>query len=127
MSDSTATAVALAIGVAAYVAIIYASNWLSRHVDVIVTGVADGVPMSTRHRYLKLHYIYLGQLGAVIAICMIFAFGFVRFASTVDDPGMRTLPYLLAGLAAFGAVQWLIMGASYFVYCLRILREERRE
>lgn len=127
MSNLTATAIPLAIAVPAYVAIIYASNALSGHVDVIASGVANGIPMSTKHRYLKLHYIYVGQLGAVIAICMIFAFGFVRFASHLDDPSLRILPYLVAGLATFGALQWLVMGASYFMYCLRILREERRE
>jgi hypothetical protein len=60
--------------------------------------------MSRKHRYLKLSHIYVGQLGAVIALSMILAFGFVQIADNVTDSGVRTLAYLVAGLAVFGAV-----------------------
>jgi hypothetical protein len=47
----------------------------------------------------------------------------VQIADNVTDSGVRTLAYLVAGLAVFGAVQWLFLGASYFVYCLQVLRQ----
>lgn len=125
MSSTATFGVLIATAAAAYVVIIYASNALNRHVDMIVCGVFDGVPMSRRHRYHKLSHIYVGQLGAVIAIAMIFAFGFASIADQSSDPAMRTWAYLVAGLGVFGALQWLVLGISYGLYCLRVLREDR--
>ena len=127
MSNLNAIGLILATTIIAYVVIIYTSNALSKHVDIVVTGVAEGVPMSTKHRHLKLSHMYISQWGAVVGIAIILAFGFVQIAGSVTDSGVRTLAYLVAGLAAFTAVQWLVLGASYLVYCFQVLRQARAD
>ena len=127
MSNLSAIGLILSTAIIGYVVIIYASNALSKHVDIVVTGVAEGVPMSTKHRHLKLSHMYVSQLGALVGIAMILAFGFVKIADSVTDSGVRTLAYLVAGLAAFAAVQWFVLGISYLIYCLQVLRQAQSD
>ena len=127
MSNLNAIGLILATAIIAYVVIIYTSNALSKHVDIVVAGVAEGVPMSTKHRHLKLSHMYVSQWGAVVGIATILAFGFMKIADSVTDSGVSTLAYLVAGLAAFTAVQWLVLGMVYLTYGLQVLRQAEAE
>jgi hypothetical protein len=123
MSNLSTIGMILALAIVAYAIVIYASNELAKIVDTILAGVVEGVPMSKKNRQLKLYHIYVGQLGAVIAISMIMAFGFVRIAENATGSGARTLAYLCAGLGAFAALQWFVLGISYLLHCMRVLHQ----
>ena len=79
--------------------------------------------MSMKHRYMKLFVMYVSQMGAVVGIAMILAFGFMKIADSVTDSGVSAVAYLVAGLAAFTAIQWLVLGISYLIYGLQVLRQ----
>ena len=83
--------------------------------------------VTLKNRYLKLNQIFLTQAGAVIALSMVLAFAYVEFADNLTDPNVRTLAYLCAGLASFGAISWLVLGPSFYIQCLHVLRQEQRE
>lgn len=123
MSNLTALGLILVTLLAGYAVIAHASNTLNRRADMIVVGLVDGVPVSKKHRYLMLFHIYLSQLGSVIALSAILAVGYVRIADNLDDPGVRNLAYLVAGLAAFAAINWLLLGTSYLIHCWQVLRQ----
>jgi hypothetical protein len=127
MSNLSAIGLILSTAIIAYVGIIYTSNALGKHIDSVVIGVAEGVAMSMKHRYMKLFLMYVSQMGAVVGIAMILAFGFMRIADSATDSGVRTLAYLVAGLAAFTAVQWLVLGIAYLIYGLQVLRQAQAD
>ena len=127
MSNLAAILLILATLCFAYVVIIYASNKLNEHVDVIIAGVIQGVPASTKHRYIKLNQIFLPQAAAVFVFSLIMALGYIRIADNVSDPDVRTVAYLAACLGAFGAASWLVLGVSFYVHCYHVLRQETRE
>ena len=127
MSNLNAIGPILATAVIAYVGIIYTSNALGKHMDSVVVGIAEGVPMSMQHRYMKLFVMYVSQMGAVVGIATILAFGVMKIADSVTDSGVSTLAYLVAGLAAFTAVQWLVLGMVYLTYGLQVLRQAEAE
>jgi hypothetical protein len=123
MSNLHAVAIILTVATLVFVSVIYASNWLGKHVDAVLTGVVEGVQVSARQRMLKLFIMYLSQLGATVGITLIVAFGYTLIANSVSDTGVRTLAYLCAGLAAFASLQWVVLGAWYLVHCIVALRQ----
>lgn len=123
MSNFMAIVVIIATATAVFFIVMRASNQLGDNVDCVLAGVAQGIPMSTKQRSLKLFIMYVSQLGATVGITMIVAFGFLQIGRNVSDDGVRTLAYLCGGLAAFASLQWLVLGAWYLIYCLQVLRE----
>jgi hypothetical protein len=127
MSNLNAIGLILATLIAGSFFLIYASNTINKRADMIVVGVVEGVPVSTKHRYLMLYHVYLSQVGGVIAISIVIAVGCLRIADSVTNSDVTMLAYLVAGLGAFAAVNWLFLGTSYFIHCAQVLRDDRRD
>jgi hypothetical protein len=127
MSNLNAIGLILVTLIAGSFFLTYASNTINKRADMIIVGVVEGVPVSTKHRYLMLYHIYLSQLGGVIAVSIVIAVGCLQIADSVTNSDVTMLAYLVAGLGAFAAVYGLVLGTSYFIYCLQLLRETKRE
>jgi hypothetical protein len=127
VSNLAAIALILAILLFAFVAIFYGSHHINGHIDAIYTGVLDGIPMSTKHRYLNLSHMFLQQTGAIIALSAIVAIGFAGIADNVADPAVTRLAYVAAGLAGFGAVSWMFGGVSCYFQCVAAIRRDARD
>jgi hydroxyethylthiazole kinase-like sugar kinase family protein len=126
MSNLAAIGLILATLCVAFLVVFYASSAINKHVDVIVTGVVDGVPASTKHCYLKLNQMFLTQTSGVIALSVVVAACYVGIADNVTDPGVTRLAYLAAGLAAFSAITWLGGGISFYIQCIEAIRQRER-
>jgi hypothetical protein len=127
MSNTAAIALILATLCFAFAVIFYGSDHINRHIDVIFSGVLEGIPISRKHRSLKLNHMMLQLTGAVIALSMIIAMGYVGIANSVTDPEVTTLAYVAAGLAGFGVISWIFGGVSCYIQCLAAIRQDRRD
>ena len=54
---------------------------------------------------------------------LLLAFGQMEIAKNVVEPGVQLLAWLSAALAGFASMFWFILGTSYFVNLMLILRE----
>jgi hypothetical protein len=56
---------------------------------------------------------------------LLLAFGQMEIAKNVTEPGIQMLAWLSAALAGFASMFWFILGISYFVNLVLILREAK--
>lgn len=127
MSNITAIAIILATLSFAGGVLFYASECVNRHIDAILAGVLEGVPMSTKHRNLKLSHMMLQEAGAIVGLAAVMAIGYVGIARNVVDPAVTTLAYVATGLCVFGAVSWLFGGASSYIHCMAAIRQAKAD
>lgn len=91
--------------------------------DKIVTGVVNGVALPLKHRWLILVHDYLGLLSGGVFMLGVLAVGFFNAGAAASDHNVRGLAYLCAAMAGFGAVFHIILGASWIVHFVSVLRQ----
>jgi len=123
MSDFNAMGLILATFLLGGFLLIYLSKTLNQRLDTILTGVANGVRVSHKHRHLMLYSMYFQFLGSMIALSVILAVSFVQMADHVSHPGIKNLAYLAAVLVAFPGFSWSVLGTSSGLHCARVLRQ----
>jgi len=104
--------------------------WLARmyeRSDNIVTGVVDGVPISRKYRWLLLFNDYLGVSFGLTFVMCIWVIGFLSASEAASDPNVRRVAYFCAGMAGWGAAFNLLLGASWTVHFVSVLRKARED
>jgi len=77
MSNLETIGLIIAALVAGGALMVYLSEILNKRALVILTGLADGVPVSAEQRRLMLHRMYFQYLGGLIAISIVLALALI--------------------------------------------------
>jgi hypothetical protein len=94
--------------------------------DEIVTGVVNGVPISTKYRWLMLLNDFLGYAITCVLLLSIFGFGYLRAAGVVGNPSVESVAFFCGTACAWGAVTVGVFSASLVFYMVSVLRETKR-
>ena len=122
---STSTALALIIGnfLPGIFIYFYISKLANDSGAMIVTGVIDGTPVSTKYRWIMLHQTYSGYVLGAVAGGFFLVLANLRIADHVADVDMRRLAYVAAVICGTAALAWMVYGVSEFILFRSILRE----
>ena len=128
MWNLIAIALVLVVTIAAYVIAMWVTTVTNRRSDEILYGVVDGVPASTKDRWLLLFTQWLPYAVFLIAFLLICAVGNIQIARCVDDPRVQLLGYMCAGFLAMGGFFWLLLGCGFvFPHMFSALRRSVRD
>jgi hypothetical protein len=125
MSDLNVIGMILAILIAGTFVMSYSTHIIHLRSDVITTGIARGVALSIKERWMILFHDWMPAAFGVAVFGLILAFGQMEIAKNVVEPGVQLLAWLSAALAGFASMFWFILGISYFVNLVLILREAK--
>jgi hypothetical protein len=125
MSNLNAIGLILAILIAGTFVTFYATKWIHIRSDAITTGIVRGISISTKERWMKLFHDWLPMAFGISLFDLILAVGFIEIAENLTDQGVILVAWLSGAAAGFSCVFWLILGISYFVNLVLILREAK--
>jgi hypothetical protein len=117
----------LAVIIAVFVATYWASTVINSRGDEISSGVVKGIPVPEKARWLMLFTQFLTFYLFLVGFLMIISLGLWELAQRLEEPGVSLLGYMGAYLAATGAVMWLLLGTSWFLYHLSVLRQAQAD
>jgi ABC-type enterochelin transport system permease subunit len=123
MSDPSILAMIGALFVSFAFLLYYSTAKFNDRGHEILTGVIGGVPISARYRRLLLWVTWLPQVAGAVVGEIIFAAMFVVLARHAAEADVRTLAYLCAGAAGFGALFSLVLGVPYANLLASAVRE----
>ena len=89
MSDFTAMLLILALFAFMILCLIPPITRGHQRMDEIVSGVVNGVPASTKYRWLIFYLDYLGFFVICLSLLAVFAIGFFKLATLTDDLTVR--------------------------------------
>jgi len=123
MSDSTALLSILAVIITGYFGCVWVVKITNERGDEILSGVVKGVPASRKQRWLMLFNQWLPSIIFYAAFLLVISLGILEIARGAEQSGVRLLGYMGATLCAGAAVFSLILGTSWFVYYVSVLRQ----
>jgi hypothetical protein len=127
MSDLSAIGLILGTFIVGFVAANYVIKIVNDRYDEVILGVIDGVPASAKHRTLMLYSQCLPTQSSLAAFTVVGALAYFRAAEEIADTSVRGVAYLCAGLSAWGAIMFVVLGFSHLLYAASILRETKRD
>jgi hypothetical protein len=86
-----------------------------QRMDEIVSGVANGLPITTSYRWLLLFYDFWGYVGVGAILLTVFATGFHKAAEIAANPSV-------GAVANFCAIACAVIVATFIVLCLALTR-----
>jgi hypothetical protein len=92
-----------------------------------VTGVVDGLPVTTKHRWNILFFEVIGGANIVIVQHAVFAFGYFKAASVLDDPRVGSVAELCGWAALFGLTATLVPVIALAFDIASVLRQSKRD
>ena len=123
MSNLNAIGLIAAIFIGSYAAFLFADRWIHNRGDAIATGLVQGIPMTTKHRWLMLFNNWFTVVFSMVAFAFIVSAIFVGIARNVGDPFVQSLAYVCAfGFSGISLV-WVVMGGSWLLHYWRMLRQ----
>jgi len=123
MSSQTTLLLILAVIIAVFVATYWASTVINSRGDEISLGVVKGISVSPKARWLMLFTQFLTFYLFLVGFLMIIGFGLWELAQGIEERAVSLVGYMGAYLAASGAVMWLLLGTSWFLYHLSVVRQ----
>jgi 1,4-dihydroxy-2-naphthoate octaprenyltransferase len=123
MSDFTQLTVVSFFGLGAFFGTWYIARVTNEMGDSVLTGFIGNNPIATKDRWLILYNRFVPSVGGVVSLGIFVALATMTMANHVGDADTKLLAYLLAFLALFVSVTWLVHGVSMVVSCRSLLRE----
>jgi amino acid transporter len=127
MSSQTTLLSILAVIIAGFVATIWVSTVINSRGDEISSGVVKGIPVPAKARWLMLFTQFLTFYLFLVGFLMIIGLGLWELAQGVEEPAVSLLGYMGAYLSATGAVMWLLLGTSWFIHHLSVVRQAKAD
>jgi hypothetical protein len=127
MSNLNDIGLIAAITIAGYFVVLTAERWIHARGDALATGLMSGVPISTKHRWLLLFNNWLPNALGVVLFSLIVALVLIAIAREANDRFVEFVAYLCAIGFGFSSVFWLVLGTSWFVYYLSLVREAKSD
>ena len=94
-----------------------------QRMDEIVSGVANGVPITTKYRWLLLFYDFWGYICVGGVLLIIFATGFHKAGELAANPSVRAVASLCAITCAVAFAGFFVLCLALTHYMLSILRQ----
>lgn len=111
---------------AVMIAVFFGGMWLSRMInergDEILFGVVNGIPASSKDRWLMLITNWLPYTVFLIVFLLIMALGVLELARGAEEPRVRLVGYICATAAAGAALFWSVLGSFLFANMLSAVR-----
>ena len=123
MSDRATLGLILAITVGGQVSSFMSIAKLKQWSDEIATGIAGGVPVSLRYRWMLLWTTHMPMSYFVSFYLLLLGIGLAWLAQSIADPNARFIGYLIAGFTGVSFLGVMLMGTMQLVYLSSILRE----
>lgn len=123
MSDRATLGLILLITVGAQVSSFMSIAKLKQWSDEIATGIAGGVPVSLRHRWMMLWTTQMPLNFFVGVYLLLIGFGHGLLAHSIADPNARFLGYLIAGFSGLSFLGVMALGAMQLVHLSSVLRQ----
>jgi hypothetical protein len=127
MSSLSAITLLLATVLAAVFVIMWVTKMANAQRDAIVTGVQQGVPLSTQHRWIIFSNDWIAAKYSMAGLSLILAFAYTRAGQSVGEGDVQLVAFLCAAFAAFSALFLLVLGTSDLIFCVSVLRRAERE
>lgn len=127
MANWIEIAVLLSVGVSGWFFQGWAARCAETHLDMLLTGVVDGIPMSLEHRRDKLFNRYIQWVGAIVASSTILAATVLILTGKLSDPSLRPIGYLWAFGTTWPGATWLVVGTSSALKCAKSLRQAEKD
>jgi hypothetical protein len=123
MSDFTAILLVLATFGLMMICLLLAITRAHQRMDEIVAGVANGVPITTKYRWLLLFYDFWGYVSVGAILLIIFAAGFHKAGELAANPSVGAVANLCAITCAVAFAGFFVLCLAVTHYMLSILRE----
>ena len=127
MSNLNDIGLIAAITIAGYFVVLTAERWIHARGDALATGLMSGVPISTKHRWLLLFNNWLPNALGVAIFSLVVALVLIAIAREANDRFVEVVAYLCAIGFGFSCAFWLVLGTSWFVYYLSLVREAKSD
>jgi hypothetical protein len=123
MSDVATAGMILALTVLALLFFFFLDKWIQNRVAAILTGVLEGVSISTKDRRMLLRTSWLASITAGIGSFLVIAIIWVLIGRQVANEDLRQLAFLNAFFAVIGVMSWVYQAIVQFPYLVSILRQ----
>jgi hypothetical protein len=123
MSDLTATSLIGSVGLLHIYLYVYLDRVRKERQDQILTGVIQGVPISTPSRWIMLYTSWPTPIGVLLGTQVVMDVVYLNMADSVSTEGLRLLAYVFVLWGSLGALIYLVMAPLWFVHLRSILRQ----
>ena len=93
---------------------------------IILTGVYNGVSLSTEHREMVVWTYYWSTMIAAMLTQVLLAVDFVLIGKNVAEPAVQLLAYVSAGVFCAGTLLWLAATIFGLIQFTSVLRKTRK-
>jgi hypothetical protein len=123
MSDVATAGMILALAVLALSYYFFLDKWIQNRVAAILTGVLEGVSISTKDRRMLLRTSWLGCIAGGIGSFLVIAIMWVLIGRQVANEDLRQLAFFSAFFALIGVMNWVYQAVVQFPYLVSVLRQ----
>lgn len=123
MSDLTATGLILALLIGGQLSFFLSLAKVKQWGDEIATGMAQGVPVSVRHRRMMLWNSWMPLTFFLGGYVFLLALGIALVAQGVGHEHIRSLGYLIAFFCGLSSVGTFGVGTVQLLYLASVLRQ----
>ncbi len=106
-------------------------TWLVKRVhqrcDDIATGLVNGIPVSTKYRWLLLFQDYVASAFGITVLLFILALGFLATAEVAPNPIVTKVAYFCAAGAAWTFIGVLVFAVSWVIHLASVLRQAKQD
>lgn len=127
MSDLIAIVVTLATYGLGTICVVLLVTRAHLRMDEIVTGVANGTPISIKYRWLLLFYDFWSYVGGASVVLAVFGIGFHRAAEISANPSVGAVANLCAIACVVMLVILFVLCLPLTYYMVSVLREAKRD
>ena len=126
MSSSVAIALVIANILPIFFLFFYILKMANDVAIDIETGVARGVPISTRYRGILLYSTWAGYVTGAMGIGLLGVVVNVQIAGQVADEGVKAMANVAAVFGGVAAIAVLLNGVSEFIHYRSVLRQAQK-
>ena len=126
MSDSVALALAIANFFVGFFCFLWSSKLAGDIAVRVELGVIDGLPMSTKGRWVLLHSSWVGYVLAAIAAGLLSALVSMGIAAHTTSEHVKVISHVNAVIGAVASFGWMANGVSEYVYYRSVVRQAER-
>ena len=123
MSNITVVLLSMAVGLGHMYIYLSIAEWILEQTDAIATGVFRGVAVSAQHRRMALDSRWIGMMGFIVSVNIIFSLGYALVGQHAEVEGVEWFAYLLAFFSLAGTLPWIAQGFIWYGHLRTTVRQ----